>query len=374
MILTLTPNPSLDRTVSLPAPLQRGAVQRLTDVVMEPGGKGVNVARVLSTSGRAATAVLPAAEHDPILAALDGLELPGLTVRSVPVAGPARINTAVTEPDGTTTKLNELGAGLSAEEIDAVEQALLETLTLTGVSAGAEPHHWAVLSGSLPPGAPARWYARLVGLLREAAPGLRIAVDTSDEPLAALAAELPGSAPDLIKPNGEELGQLTGLPAERAMALEEGAVQGDYGPVVDAARLLVDLGIGAVLVTLGPAGAVLVAADGAWHATAPEVPVVSTVGAGDSSVAGYILADVNGGDETERLRTAMAYGSAAASLPGTTLPTPADLPDQPAVVTRLSLVGAPAGAGVADPRAPAHVSGCRSVTATAQQAPPPTAP
>ena len=336
MILTLTPNPSLDRTVSLPGPLQRGAVQRLTGVVMEPGGKGVNVARVLSNAGRAATAVLPAAENDPILTALGALELPGLTVRSVPVAGPARINTAVTEPDGTTTKLNELGAGLNEEEIDAVEQALLEALTLTGVSAEADTHHWAVLSGSLPPGAPARWYARLVGLLREAAPGLRIAVDTSDEPLAALAAELPGSAPDLIKPNGEELGQLAGLPAERAMALEEGAVQGDYGPVVDAARLLVGLGLGAVMVTLGPAGAVLVTADGAWHATAPEVPVVSTVGAGDSSVAGYILADVNGGDEAERLRTAMAYGSAAASLPGTTLPTPADLPDQPAVVTRLS--------------------------------------
>ena len=336
MILTLTPNPSLDRTVSLPGPLQRGAVQRLTGVVMEPGGKGVNVARVLSNAGRAATTVLPAAENDPILTALGALELPGLTVRSVPVAGPARINTAVTEPDGTTTKLNELGAGLSEEEIDAVEQALLETLALTGVSAGPDPHHWAVLSGSLPPGAPARWYARLVGLLREVAPGLRIAVDTSDEPLAALAAELPGSAPDLIKPNGEELGQLAGLPAERAMALEEGAVQGDYGPVVDAARLLVGLGLGAVMVTLGPAGAVLVTADGAWHATAPEVPVVSTVGAGDSSVAGYILADVNGGDETERLRTAMAYGSAAASLPGTTLPTPADLPEQEAVVTRLS--------------------------------------
>ena len=336
MILTLTPNPSLDRTVSLPGPLQRGAVQRLTGVVMEPGGKGVNVARVLSNAGRAATAVLPAAENDPILTALGALELPGLTVRSVPVAGPARINTAVTEPDGTTTKLNELGAGLNEEEIDAVEQALLEALTLTGVSAEADTHHWAVLSGSLPPGAPARWYARLVGLLREAAPGLRIAVDTSDEPLAALAAELPGSAPDLIKPNGEELGQLAGLPAERAMALEEGAVQGDYGPVVDAARLLVGLGLGAVMVTLGPAGAVLVTADGAWHATAPEVPVVSTVGAGDSSVAGYILADVNGGDEAERLRTAMAYGSAAASLPGTTLPTPADLPEQAAVVTRLS--------------------------------------
>ena len=75
-------------------------------------------------------------------------------MRSVPVAGPARINTAVTEPDGTTTKLNELGSGLSEGEIDAVEQALLETLTLTGVSAEADTHHWAVLSGSLPPGAP----------------------------------------------------------------------------------------------------------------------------------------------------------------------------------------------------------------------------
>ena len=336
MILTLTPNPSLDRTVSLAGPLQRGAVQRLTDVVMEPGGKGVNVARVLSNSGRAATAVLPAAEHDPILTALGALELPGLTVHPVPVAGAARINTAVTEPDGTTTKLNELGAGLSEEEIAAVEHALLETLATTPLPAGASPHHWAVMSGSLPPGVPTNWYARLVGLLREAAPGLRIAVDTSDEPLAALAAELPDSAPDLIKPNGEELGQLAGLPAERAMALEEGAVEGNYGPVVDAARLLVGLGIGAVMVTLGPAGAVLVTADGAWHATAPKVPVVSTVGAGDSSVAGYILADVNGGDEAERLRTAMAYGSAAASLPGTTLPTPADLPEQAAIVTRLS--------------------------------------
>ena len=335
MILTLTPNPSLDRTVSLAGPLQRGAVQRLTDVVMEPGGKGVNVARVLSNSGRAATAVLPAAEHDPILTALGALELPGLTVHPVPVAGAARINTAVTEPDGTTTKLNELGAGLSEEEIAAVEHALLETLATTPLPAGASPHHWAVMSGSLPPGVPTNWYARLVGLLREAAPGLRIAVDTSDEPLAALAAELPDSAPDLIKPNGEELGQLAGLPADRAMALEEGAVEGNYGPVVDAARLLVGLGIGAVMATLGPAGAVLVTGEGAWHATAPKVPVVSTVGAGDSSVAGYVLADVRGGDEAERLRTAMIYGSAAASLPGTTLPSPSDLPAQGPVVTRL---------------------------------------
>ena len=334
MIVTLTPNPSLDRTVTLPGPLVRGGVNRLSGVVVEPGGKGVNVARVLVSAGQRATAVLPASAHDPLLLALDAAASAGLSARAVTVAAPVRVNTAVTEPDGTTTKLNEPGAALSPEEIDAVESALLEAATAAAAGEGAR--HWAVLSGSLPPGVPADWYARLVRLLRESAPGLRIAVDTSDEPLAALAAGLPESAPDLVKPNGEELGQLVGLPADRAMALEEGAAHGDLAPVADAARILVDLGLGAVMATLGPAGAVLVTGGGAWHATAPKVPVASTVGAGDSSVAGYVLADVRGGDEPERLRTAMVYGSAAASLPGTTLPTPGDLPAQEVVVTRLA--------------------------------------
>ena len=342
MIVTLTPNPSLDRTVTLPGPLVRGGVNRLSGVVVEPGGKGVNVARVLVSAGQRATAVLPASAHDPLLLALDAAASAGLSARAVTVAAPVRVNTAVTEPDGTTTKLNEPGASLSPEEIDAVEMALLEAVAAARPSERAESaesagaRHWAVLSGSLPPGAPADWYARLVRLLRGSAPGLRIAVDTSDEPLTALAAGLPEVAPDLIKPNGEELGQLVGLPADRAMALEEGAAHGDLAPVADAARILVDLGLGAVMATLGPAGAVLVTGEGAWHATAPEVPVLSTVGAGDSSVAGYVLADVRGGDEVERLRTAMAYGSAAASLPGTTLPAPGDLPAQDVVVTRLA--------------------------------------
>ena len=342
MIVTLTPNPSLDRTVTLPGPLVRGGVNRLSGVVVEPGGKGVNVARVLVSAGQLAAAVLPAAAHDPLLLALEAAAAAPstgsavLSTHAVTVAAPARINTAVTEPDGTTTKLNEPGAALSPEEIDAVETALLEAVTAAAAGEGAGARHWAVLSGSLPPGVPADWYARLVRLLRGSAPGLRIAVDTSDEPLAALAAGLPESAPDLVKPNGEELGQLVGLPADRAMALEEGAAHGDLTPVADAARILIDLGLGAVMATLGPAGAVLVTGGGAWHATAPKVPVASTVGAGDSSVAGYVLADVRGGDEPERLRTAMAYGSAAASLPGTTLPTPGDLPEQEVVVTRLA--------------------------------------
>ena len=367
MITTLTPNPSLDRTVSLPGELIRGGVNRLAGVTIEPGGKGLNVARVLVGAGQTVTAVLPAASHDPLLRVLGAVAADGLRVRPVEIAGSARINTAVTEPDGTTTKLNEPGAGLDDDEIAAVERALIEAVSRrdgadgavatgsagvgsvidaeedadaaeAGAWADSAPaaRDWAVLSGSLPPGAPVDWYARLVVRLRGAAPGLRIAVDTSDAPLAALAAAMPAAAPDLIKPNGEELGQLAGLPAERAMALEDGAMRGEYGPVVEAARVLVERGVATVMATLGAAGAVLVTAEGAWHAAAPKIHVLSTVGAGDSSVAGYVLADVRGGDATERLRTAVAYGSAAAGLPGTALPTTSDLPAGSPVVTRLA--------------------------------------
>ena len=111
---------------------------------------------------------------------------------------------------------------------------------------------------------------------------------------------------------------------------------GYKGPVVEAARVLVERGVATVMATLGAAGAVLVTAEGAWHAAAPKIHVLSTVGAGDSSVAGYVLADVRGGDATERLRTAVAYGSAAAGLPGTALPTTSDLPAGSPVVTRLA--------------------------------------
>ena len=125
MIITLTPNPSLDRTVTLDGELVRGGVNRLATVTVEPGGKGLNVARVLVSSGEPVTTVLPADEHDPLLRVLEAVSSPELTTVAVPVRGAARINTAVTEPDGTTTKLNEPGAGLSDSEVCAVEEALV---------------------------------------------------------------------------------------------------------------------------------------------------------------------------------------------------------------------------------------------------------
>lgn len=305
MIVTLTANPSLDRTVPLDGPLARGEVHRAGAVTVEPGGKGINVSRVVHYAGHPVRAVLPADPGDPILRGLDELRLP---YRTVPLLGQVRTNLTLTEPDGTTTKINEPGPTPSAETIEALARLLVLE---------SERADWVVLSGSLPPGVPARWYADLVSALRPW--GCRIAVDTSDAPLLALAAAFGEAAPDLIKPNSEELAQLTGADPE---ALEAAAAAGDPSASVAAAQSLIDRGVGAVLVTLGAAGAVLVGPEGAWHATPPPIVVRSTVGAGDSSVAGYVLAETRDLPPADRLRLAVAYGSAAASLAGTQLPKP----------------------------------------------------
>ncbi|MFY1599571.1 1-phosphofructokinase [Micromonospora sp. WMMD737] len=308
MIVTVTPNPSIDRTVTLPGALTRGAVHRVTSVTSQAGGKGVNVARALTLAGVETVAVLPAAANDPLVTALQAIAVP---FRVVPTAEPARTNLTVTEPDGTTTKINEPGATLDAATVAALTDAVLEA---------ADGADWVVMSGSLPPGVPASWYADVVARL--ASHPCRIAVDTSDAPLAALVGALDRGAPDLIKPNGEELASVLGLAPE---TLENAAAQGDPAPVVSAARRLIDRGIGAVLATLGAAGAVLVDRNGAWLATPPPITPRSTVGAGDSSLAGYVRAEVGGAVPPQRLQMAVGYGSAAAALPGTTLPTPAQI-------------------------------------------------
>ncbi|MGI9124981.1 MAG: 1-phosphofructokinase family hexose kinase [Mycobacterium sp.] len=308
MIITVTPNPSIDRTVTLPGELVRGAVHRVGSVSSEPGGKGVNVARALTLAGQQVLAVLPAADHDPILAALHAI---GVAVHAVPVAGAVRTNLAVTEPDGTTTKINEPGAMLTAHEAGELAWAVTER---------AHGATWVVLSGSLPPGLPDGWYGEMTAALRPL--GCKVAVDTSDAPLAALAAGLHRAAPDLIKPNAEELAGLAGVTAD---SLEEAVARGDAAPVIRAARSLIDRGVGAVLATLGAAGAVFVDAHGGWLATPPPIRPRSTVGAGDSSLAGYVRADVEGANAPGRLQMAVAYGSGAAALPGSALPSPAQI-------------------------------------------------
>lgn len=315
MIVTLTPNPSIDRTVTLAGRLARGQVQRVESVTSQGGGKGVNISRACVSAGQPTVAVLPAAVDDPFVAELAAA---GIDCRPVPPAGEIRVNLTITEPDGTTTKLNSPGATVEQSHLAAMTDALLAT---------AGSADWVVLAGSLPPGAPPAFYADVVRRLRGT--GARIAVDTSEAPLRALVDALPGVAPDLMKPNGDELASLTG---EDAAALEA-----DPARAATAARGLVDRGVPAVLATLGGNGAVLVTGEGAWHATPPPTAVLSTVGAGDSSLFGYILGDVRGLPPAERLTLAVAYGSAAAGLVGTTIPQPSDLRTELVIVTALEL-------------------------------------
>jgi len=309
-IVTLTANPSVDRTVALPGPLERGAVHRVDHATSQAGGKGVNISRVAVAAGLDTVAVLPALPDDAFVHELAGA---GIACRTSHPAGEIRVNLTLTEPDGTTTKLNSPGAAVGPEHLADLADTLVRE---------AERSSWAVLAGSLPPGAPSGFYADLVSRLRGVA---RVAVDTSGEPLAELVAGLPASAPDLLKPNAEELASVTDT--------DVAELEADPAAAARAARLLVDRGVGTVLLTLGAEGAVLLDGSGAWHALPPPTTVVSTVGAGDSSLFGYLLAELRGLAPADRLALPVTYGRAAASLPGTTIPTP-DHVDPGAVVVR----------------------------------------
>ena len=294
MIVTVTANPSVDRTIEVER-LVAGDVLRALSGRVDAGGKGVNVARALAANGHKATAVVVSggAEGAHLRALLH--DLTDLQVRVVGISGALRSNITVVEADGTTTKLNEAGPTLSAPELDALAAATVEA---------AGDADWVVLSGSLPPGSPPGWYAELVAALRPT--GCLVAVDSSGP---ALAAAVP-AGPDLVTPNREETAELVG----RAIRTADDAAS--------AARLLLDKGARSVLVTLGADGAVLADGTGCWHASAPAVTTRSSVGAGDALLAGFLASGAAG---SPALAEAVAWGSAAAGLPGSRMPTPADI-------------------------------------------------
>lgn len=304
MIVTVTANPSLDRTIEVNT-LRRGDVLRARASRLDAGGKGVNVARALAANGHKVTAVLPCggAEGSQLTALLAES---GLNLVAVPIAGTVRSNVTVVELDGTTTKLNEPGPSLTAAELLALAEA---------ACIAAEHAEWVVVSGSLPPGAPADAYARLLARLQQES--TRIALDTSNE---ALRAAITGR-PHLIKPNREELADVTGRPIR---TLDD---------TVAATEALRAQGVAAVLTSLGKDGAVLVDGDGCWHASAPAVEPRSTVGAGDALLAGFLAA---GGRGPRALAEAVAWGSAATALSGSRMPGPADIDRRGVAVTDLT--------------------------------------
>ena len=230
MIVTFTANPSVDRTLEIPE-LTRGAVIRATRTRVDGGGKGVNVTRALAANGHPSIAVLPSggAEGAQLMALLEAEQLlvqPGSDRGRDPRQRHDRRAGRDDDEDQRAGSDAERGRGGSADRCAA--------------SDGAVGTDWAVLSGSLPPGAPADWYATLTAALHEL--GVRVAVDTDGAGLPAAFA----AAPDLVKPNQRELAQASGMPVEsRADALA-------------AVHRIRAAGARTVLASLGADGALLV--------------------------------------------------------------------------------------------------------------------
>ncbi|WP_061960711.1 1-phosphofructokinase [Demequina flava] len=296
MIVTVTPNPSIDRTIAVET-LERGHVNRATSVFEEPGGKGVNVSRALAANGTSTLALVPVG-HDSESTFSDLLTAASVPHSLVDQPGSVRTNITLAEADGTTTKVNEAGRTCdpadTAALIDAVDSHI----------AGA---NWLVGCGSLPPGLDTDIYARLVELAHRR--GIRVAIDTSDAPFAHAVA----ARPDVVKPNRHELEEFAGRPLET------------LGDVLGAAQSLVDSGITTVLVSLGSDGAVAVTASGVTHAVAVVDAPRSTVAAGDCFLAGWLHATSRGATDSDALATAVRWGSAAVLLPGSAVPHPEDL-------------------------------------------------
>lgn len=289
MILTVTLNPSLDRTYAV-GRLELGALNRAATDVVEASGKGVNVARALHSAGVGVNVVLPAGGPEGRQFG-DLLDAEGLAHWILTTQAPVRTNITVLEP-GRTTKLNAPGHPLPPESADALVAVVAD------LAAGAD---WVVCSGSLPPETPAGLVGRIIAAGRLA--GARTAVDASGSALAA-AVE---AAPDLLAPNADELAELTDhtFPAEGEPLVLA---------ALDAAHQVATATGGSLLVSLGADGALWVDGATALHAAGPPVTPVNTAGAGDALLAGWLASQ---GSPSERLRTAVAWGTAACLMAST---------------------------------------------------------
>ncbi|MDP5291396.1 1-phosphofructokinase [Oceanimonas sp. CHS3-5] len=286
-VLTLTLNPALDLTVSL-ASLSPGQVNLADAGHLGAAGKGINVARVLAELGHAprASGFLGANNEAPFCALFEGL---GIHDDFVRLPGDTRINVKVSEDGGRVTDINLPGLRVSEGDWTRL-QARLESLS--------DGFDVLVVAGSLPPGVSPVWLENLITTWRER--GKTLWLDASGE---ALKAGVRGR-PHLIKPNLQELENLMGRPITNDEAL------------VTCAEQLMASGIAQVMVSAGADGVVWFGPHGHWRARVPEVRVISTVGAGDSLVAGLCAGLLDGLNAPDTLRRAVALSLMAVTQVG----------------------------------------------------------
>ncbi|MER6631157.1 1-phosphofructokinase family hexose kinase [Streptomyces sp. NPDC000987] len=283
MILTVTLNTALDITYRV-GTLRPHASHRIAQVTERPGGKGVNVARVLAALGHETTVTGFTGGATGRLLQERLTATAGVVDALVPVGGATRRTVAVVdERTGDTTQFNEPGPHITPAEWSAFLDAYEDLLASASAVA---------LCGSLPPGVPVGAYAGLVRTARAA--GVPVLLDTSGEPLRRGVA----ARPDLIKPNADELAELTG----------------SHDPLratQDARRR----GARAVVASLGAEGLLATAPEGLWRAAPPARVHGNPVGAGDSVVAGLLSGLVEQLPWPDRLARAVALSAATAAAP-----------------------------------------------------------
>lgn len=290
MIVTVTLNPVLDRTLTVPRILFN-EVSRAKTVHLDCGGKGFNVSRALRALGTDSVAMgfVGGATGRTLQ---QGLEDLGVETDLVPIAGETRTNIVVREQaDSRYIKVNEAGPDVSEEEWERF---------LDRARTRARSDDTWVLSGTLPPGLPTDFYERLIELLRQQ--GARAFLDSSGEPF-----RLGCSAsPYLVKPNASEAQEATGVEIKRS---ESGRATG----ALVAVEGFLDQGVELVALSLGEDGLLLANRQEAVWATPNPVVARNPTGAGDALLAGIIWAQTRGASFEEMARWGVAAGTASAA-------------------------------------------------------------
>ncbi len=289
MIVTVTLNPALDKTVTIPA-FSVGGVNRIERIRLDPGGKGINVSKVIAALGgrSIATGILGGAAGRYIKACLDQT---GIENDFVFVKEETRTNLKIIDPERmTNTDINEGGMMAKGRTM----RRMLDRL-----KARVSPGDTVVLAGKAPPGVSDEvyldWGVQLKSL------GAKVCMD-ADGPLLFHGIK---AGPEIIKPNEEEFSRLVGKPLT---ALEE---------IARAAVELNRRGIGQIAVSMGAEGALFVKSGRVLHAQGLKVPVKSTVGAGDATMAALVLGNERGEPWEDTVRLAIAAGAASVMCEGT---------------------------------------------------------
>ena len=298
-IVTLTPSPTLDRTYFVKN-LVEGGVNRADRVGEELAGKGINVSRGLHLAGIPAPGIVPIGDADKGVLERTGSGF----LTPLWIEGTLRVSTTVVEYDGPTTKINEHPRPLKQKDWDAV-------IELTEKTVRENKAEWLVVAGAHPEIQETGEVISLNSLfMRMEALGVKVVLDTSGPALRYWAQQ--GNA-TVMKPNAHELAECVGKDLNT------------IGDVIDAARTLNDWGVNCVMASLGVDGIIAVTKTHAIHAYTPPVKVINTVGAGDSTIAGFLSAVTShpaepnafgvGFDVAEGIAAAVQWGAAKVQQP-----------------------------------------------------------